>query len=57
MDAIRLVAPRKLVLRGGKIVARTEPERTTVIWNDREEFVDFLKPVPKSSVSVVQLRE
>src|ERR671937_1977514 len=50
MDAIRLVAPRKLVLRGGKIVARTEPERTTVIWNDREELVDFLKLVPKPSV-------
>src|SRR5258708_7563595 len=48
MDAIRLIAPRKLVLRGGKIVARTEPERTTVIWNDREELVDFLKPAPKS---------
>src|ERR1700758_1573743 len=44
MDAIRLVSPRKLVLRGGKIVARTEPQRTTVIWNDTEEPVDFLKP-------------
>src|SRR5207244_1472949 len=43
-DAIRLISPRKLVLRGGKIVARTEPERTTVMWNDREELVDFLKP-------------
>lgn len=43
-DAIRLISPRKLVLRGGKIVARTEPERTTVTWNDREELVDFLKP-------------
>src|SRR5437879_3601427 len=28
MDAIRLVAPRKLVLRAGKVVARTEPART-----------------------------
>src|SRR6266849_6596316 len=44
MDAIRLIAPRKLVMRGGKIVARTEPERTTVMWDDREELVDFLKP-------------
>ncbi len=43
-DAIRLISPRKLVLCGGKIVARTEPERTTVMWNDREELVDFLKP-------------
>jgi len=47
MDAIRLIAPRKLVLRGGKIVARTEPERTTVMWDDREEVVDFLKPASK----------
>jgi len=47
MDAIRLIAPRKLVLRGGKIVARTEPERTTVMWDDREEVVDFLKPALK----------
>jgi cytosine deaminase len=44
MDAIRLVAPRKLVLRGGKIVARTEPAQTTVVWDGREEAVDFLKP-------------
>jgi cytosine deaminase len=49
-DAIRLVAPRKLVLRGGKIVARTEPARTTVMWNDREELVDFLKPGAKPAV-------
>jgi len=47
MDAIRLIAPRKLVLRGGKIVARTEPERTTVMWDDREEVVDVLKPASK----------
>jgi cytosine deaminase len=47
MDAIRLIAPRKLVLRGGKIVARTEPSHTTVTWNDREELVDFLKPQPQ----------
>jgi cytosine deaminase len=32
IDAIRLVAPRKLVLRGGKVVARTEPAQTTVVW-------------------------
>jgi len=44
MDAIRLVAPRKLVLRGGKIVARTEPAQTTVVWDGREEAVNFLKP-------------
>jgi cytosine deaminase len=44
MDAIRLVAPRKLVLRAGKVVARTEPAQTTVVWDGREEAVDFLKP-------------
>src|SRR5213592_4628145 len=49
-DAIRLISPRKLVLRGGKIVARTEPERTTVVWDEREELVDFLKPAPKPAV-------
>lgn len=48
MDAIRLIAPRKLVLRGGRIVARTEPERTTVMWDGREELVDFLKPEAKA---------
>jgi cytosine/creatinine deaminase len=47
IDAIRLVAPRKLVLRGGKIVARTEPAQTTVVWDGREEAVDFLKPDAK----------
>jgi len=44
IDAIRLVAPRKLVLRGGSVVARTEPARTTITWDGREEEVDFLKP-------------
>ena len=44
VDAIRLVAPRKLVLRGGKVIARTEPAQTTVVWDGREEAVDFLKP-------------
>jgi cytosine deaminase len=46
MDAIRLVAPRRLVIRGGKVVARTEPRATTVTWDGREEEVDFLKPAP-----------
>jgi cytosine deaminase len=44
MDAIRLVAPRRLVLRAGRVVARTEPAVTTVVWDGREEPVDFLKP-------------
>src|ERR1700674_606448 len=47
MDAIRLVSPRKLVLRRGKVVARTEPAQTTVLWDGREETVDFLKPDAK----------
>src|SRR5581483_6663749 len=45
-DAVRLIAPRRLVLRDGAIVARTEPARTTVVWDGREEAVDFLKPTP-----------
>src|SRR3989440_3448762 len=54
MDAIRLVAPRKLVLRGGRIVARTEPQRTTVMWDDREELVDFLKPAASTLSQIVR---
>jgi len=33
-------------MRGGKVVARTEPAQTTVVWDGREESVDFLKPRP-----------
>jgi cytosine deaminase len=44
MDALRLIAPRRLVLRGGRVVARTEPGQTTVTWSGKEELVDFLKP-------------
>jgi cytosine deaminase len=43
MDAIRLVPRRRLVLRGGKVVARTEPAVTSVVWDGREEEVDFLR--------------
>ena len=43
MDAIRLVPRRRLVLRAGKVVARTEPAVTTVVWDGREEEVDFLR--------------
>jgi cytosine/creatinine deaminase len=42
VDAIRLIPRRRLVLRRGRVVARTEPARTTVIWDGREEPVDFL---------------
>jgi cytosine deaminase len=41
MDALRLVAPRRLVIRGGKVVARTQPAETTIVWDGREEAVDF----------------
>jgi cytosine deaminase len=43
MDALRLVPRRRLVLREGKVVARTEPAVTTVVWDGREEEVDFLR--------------
>jgi cytosine deaminase len=44
MDAIRLIAPRRMVLRGGEIVARTLPAQHTIQWNGAEETVDFLRP-------------
>jgi cytosine deaminase len=43
-DAIRLVAPRFLVLRNGNVVARTVPARTTVTVAGVEEPVTFLRP-------------
>jgi cytosine/creatinine deaminase len=42
-DALRLVAPRTLVLRGGKVVARATPAKHTVIWDGREEPVTFTR--------------
>jgi cytosine deaminase len=42
-DALRLVAPRTLVLRGGKVVARSVPAQHTVIWHGTEEQVTFLR--------------
>src|SRR6266566_3985001 len=44
MDAIRLVAPRKLVVRAGNIVARTEPAQPTVVWDGHERRDNFPKP-------------
>jgi len=41
MDAIRRIAPRRLVLKGGRVVARTEPARHFVSWKGRDEPVDF----------------
>jgi cytosine/creatinine deaminase len=42
-DALRLVAPRMLVLRGGKVVARSEPARHTVLWAGTEQEVTFMR--------------
>jgi cytosine/creatinine deaminase len=42
-DALRLVAPRTLVLRGGKVVARATPAQHTVTWLGTEEPVSFLR--------------
>jgi cytosine deaminase len=42
-DALRLVAPRTLVLRGGRVVARATPAQHTVIWDGSEEPVTFLR--------------
>jgi cytosine deaminase len=42
-DALRLVAPRTLVLRGGKVVARATPAQHTVFWDGAEEQVTFLR--------------
>jgi cytosine deaminase len=44
MDAVRLVPPRRYVVRGGRVVARAEPAQHTVVWDGKEEEVDFLRP-------------
>jgi cytosine deaminase len=43
VDALRLVAKRTLVLRGGKVLARSEAARTTVTWDGADEEVTFLR--------------
>jgi cytosine deaminase len=43
MDALRLIAPRRVVVRAGKVVARTKTARHTVLWDGQEEAVDFLR--------------
>jgi cytosine deaminase len=43
VDALRLVARRTLVLKGGRVLARAEPARATVIWDGAEEDVTFLR--------------
>ncbi len=42
-DALRLIAPRTLVLRGGKVVARATPAQHTVVFDGAEEEVRFLR--------------
>ncbi len=42
-DALRLVAPRTLVLRGGKVLARSTPVQHTVVWGGVEEPVTFVR--------------
>ncbi len=42
-DALRLVAPRTLVLRGGRVLARSTPAQHTVLWASVEEPVTFLR--------------
>ncbi|MCX6460982.1 MAG: cytosine deaminase [Actinobacteria bacterium] len=43
-DALRRVTPRFLVMRDGKIVARTKPSETTVTINGKTRPVTFLRP-------------
>jgi cytosine deaminase len=43
VDALRLVAPRYLVLRAGKVVAETRPAEHTVCWHGEPERVTFLR--------------
>ena len=43
-DALRLVRPRHLVLRAGRVLARTAPAQTTVSWHGDEQPVTFLRP-------------
>jgi cytosine/creatinine deaminase len=42
VDALRLQSPRTLVLRGGRVVARSVPRTTTVTWHGVEEEITFL---------------
>jgi cytosine/creatinine deaminase len=42
-DALRLIAPRTLVLRGGQVVARATPAQHTVMWQGAPEPITFLR--------------
>jgi cytosine/creatinine deaminase len=57
IDAVRLVAPRRAVLRGGRLVARTEPRHHVVVWDGREEEVDFLVPRSLTTSSYTCFRD
>jgi cytosine deaminase len=41
-EALRLQRPRHLVLRAGRVVAATEPARSIVTWDGRDEEVTFI---------------
>jgi cytosine deaminase len=43
-DALRLVAPRLMVVRGGQVVAKTTPSRTVVVRDGVVEPGTFLRP-------------
>ena len=43
MDAVRLIASRRAVIRGGEVVARTIPAQHTITWDGQEEEVTFLR--------------
>ena len=44
MDAIRRIAPRRLVIKDGRVVARTEPAKHLVNWKGEDRPVDFQPP-------------
>ncbi|MDQ6882933.1 MAG: cytosine deaminase [Candidatus Dormibacteraeota bacterium] len=44
MDAVRRIAPRRLVLKDGKVVARAEPATHVVNWKGQDQVVDFQPP-------------
>jgi cytosine deaminase len=43
IDAIRLVAKRYLVIKGGKVIAQTKPYEASILFNGKEEKIDFIK--------------
>jgi cytosine deaminase len=43
IDGLRLVAPRTLVLRAGRELARTAPRESTVIWDGVRQPLEFVR--------------